>query len=79
MVSKTNQELYDEQMAEVVKVNVIIEGLTEDFNACPATARGYREADQIRGSLLMWKDMRKRMLKYAATVAPEPTADAHVS
>lgn len=68
-----NARLYAEQMAEVPKVEGIIEGLREELNRCPATKRGYREAAEISGSIMMWQDMRQRMLDYAATVDPAQT------
>lgn len=63
---------YETQMAEVAEVDDVIEGLREELNRCPATKRGYREAAEIRDSIMIWKSQREQMLAYAATVAPLP-------
>jgi hypothetical protein len=61
--------LYDAQMAEVAKADEIIADLSEQIKACRATRSGYRKASELRANLAMWKDMRKRMLDYAAIVS----------
>lgn len=65
-------DAHEEQMEEVANVDGIIEGLRAEMNRCPATVRGYREAADIRSSLMMWQDMRERMLAHAASIAPVP-------
>lgn len=61
-------EIHVEQMAEVAKIDAILDGLREELDRCPATVRGYREAAEIRSSILMWRDMRDRMLAHPTPI-----------
>ena len=66
---------YAEQMAEVSATDAIINGLRDEIRMCLATPKGYREAAELRSSLLMWQGMRERMLMCATALRPPITGE----